>query len=89
MRQLNLSRDAYKFLSDLAAKQYRQIGQKMFALLSDPQPSDCRPLKGYEGHWRVDFGEFRLVYRFDDKTVYLVIIGKRNDDKVYKPLERK
>jgi mRNA interferase RelE/StbE len=89
MRKLDITRDAYKFLSDLAAKQYRQIGQKMLALLSDPQPADCGPVKGYDGYWRVDFGEYRIVYRFDEDTVYVVLIGKRNDDEVYKQLARK
>ncbi len=88
MRKLDISRDALKFIQELAAKQYRQIGNKMFALLTDPQPADCGPVKGHDGYWRVDFGEFRLVYRFDADTVYLTLIGKRNDDEVYRKLER-
>jgi len=88
MRNLDISRDALKFLQDLQAKQYRQIGSKMFALLSDPQLADCGPIKGYADYWRVDFGEYRLVYRYDTTTIYLLLIGKRNDDEVYKKLDR-
>ena len=88
MRRLDITRDACKFLANLQAKQYRQVGQKTFALLADPQPNDAGPLKGSD-YWRVDVGEFRIVYRFDEDTVYLTLIGKRNDDDVYKKMERK
>ena len=87
MRKLDINRDAYKFLSDLQAKQYRQVVQKVFGLMTDAQPNDASQLKGSE-FWRADIGEYRIVYKFDDATVYVVIIGKRNDDEVYKKLER-
>jgi mRNA interferase RelE/StbE len=38
---------------------------------------------------RVDQGECRTVYFFDDDTVTIVVIGKRNDDEVYTRAERK
>lgn len=88
MRKLDMSRDAHKFVADLDAKQYRQVVRKVFALLTDPEPGDAGKLRGYD-YWRVDVGEFRIVYYFDDETVYVVLIGKRNDDEVYKDLDRK
>jgi mRNA interferase RelE/StbE len=33
-------------------------------------------------------GEYRVVYRYDDESVYVVVCGKRNDDEVYRRLER-
>lgn len=89
MRKLDVAHDALKFFEDLQAKQYRQIGTKMFALLSDPKTADCGPVKGYDNYWRVDFGEYRIAYRYDETTVYVLAIGKRNDDEIYKKLERK
>jgi mRNA interferase RelE/StbE len=88
MRKLEISRAAHKFFSELDAKQYRQVGKKMFALLTTPQPADSGKLQGYD-YLRVDVGEFRIVYHFDDETVYVVLIGKRNDDEIYKDLARK
>lgn len=88
MRKLDISRDAHKFVSGLDAKQYRQVVKKAFALLNDPEPADSSKLKGYE-YLRVDVGEYRIIYHFDDETVYLVLIGKRNDDEIYKDLGRK
>jgi mRNA interferase RelE/StbE len=45
-------------------------------------------MRGYPFH-RVDIGEYRIVYAWDDKTVDVFLIGKRNDDEVYKRLKRK
>lgn len=88
MRNLDITRDALKFLEDLQAKQFRQVGIKVFALLGDPTPPDAQPLRGYD-YWRADVGEYRIVYRFDDQTVFVYLIAKRNDDEVYKQLSRK
>jgi len=88
MRKLDMTRDAYKFLEDLQAKQFRQVAMKALSLLNDPSPSDSSLLKGYD-YYRVDVGEYRIVYKFDEDTVFLVLIGKRNDDEVYKTLKRK
>ena len=54
-----------------------------------PHPQDSCLLKGYEELRRVNIGEYRIVYKFNDTTIYLVIIGKRNDDEVYRSLVRK
>jgi mRNA-degrading endonuclease RelE of RelBE toxin-antitoxin system len=45
--------------------------------------------KGYPDLYRKDVGEYRIIYKFDDETVYVLLIGKRNDDDVYKRLTRK
>ena len=33
-------------------------------------------------------GEYRIVYRIDSDTLFVEIIGKRNDDEVYRQLRR-
>jgi mRNA interferase RelE/StbE len=71
-----------------AIKQFRQVGQKVLSLLADPKPNDAAPLKGFD-YRRTDVGEYRIVYRFDDETVYVVLIAKRHDDEVYKKLGQK
>jgi len=47
--------------------------------------SDYSQLKSYS-YFRVDSGEYRIVYRFDTDTVYTVLIGKRKGDEVYDKL---
>jgi len=85
MRTLKLSHDAEKAWSGLQAKQYKQIGNAVLALLKDPVPMDSLLLKGAtRGERRVDIGEFRVIYTFDDDVVNVLVIGKRNDNEVYK-----
>ncbi len=83
MRRLDITHDAARFWDRLDAKQYRQIGRKLLALMADPTPQDSAVLRG-SPYRRADVGEFRIVYRFDETTLNVARIGKRNDDEVYK-----
>ena len=87
MRKLNMDRDAIKYLQDLDAKQSKQVASKMLSLMANPTPGDYSQLKG-SSYSRVDSGEYRIVYRFDAENVYVVLIGKPNDE-VYEKLKRK
>ncbi len=58
-------------------------------LLENPKPYDSTSLKGYPDLRRKDIGEYRIIYKIKDDIVYILLIGKRNDDEVYKQLKRK
>jgi mRNA interferase RelE/StbE len=47
-------------------------------------------LKGYPGFYRVDSGEYRIIYRFtpEEDLVEIILVGKRNDDEVYEQFKR-
>ncbi|AAY61453.1 putative cytotoxic translational repressor of toxin-antitoxin (TA) system RelE [Rickettsia felis str. Pedreira] len=32
-------------------------------------------------------GEYRIIYRFNETTIYVILVGKRNDSEVYKLLK--
>ena len=86
MLRLQISRDSRKFLDTLPPKQFRQVVQKVFSLLADPRPHDTKELKGYP-FLRSDIGEYRIIYELqNDDTLRLIVIGKRNDDEVYRNL---
>ena len=78
------------FLKGLQPKIAAQIAKKTLSLNIDPLPNDSKQLKGYPGYYRVDSGEYRIVYRFKPKEdlVEVILVGKRNDDDVYKKLDR-
>ena len=82
-----LEKRAQKFLARLPVKQGRQAKDKLFALLADPFPPDSKKLKGsaFRG---VDFGEYRIIYSVASDTLYIPIVGKRNDDEVYRKLKQ-
>lgn len=78
------------FLHGLQPKIVAQIAKKILALSVDPFPADSKKLAGYSDLYRVSIGEYRIVYRFlvDEDLVEVILVGKRNDDEVYKQLKR-
>jgi mRNA interferase RelE/StbE len=88
MLKLDLTRDTLDFLEALPGKQYKQIVGTLFGLLKNPEPQDAKKLVGYP-YRRVDAGEYRIVYDTQDDVLRVFLIGKRNDDEVYKELKRK
>lgn len=78
------------FLKGLQPKIAAQIAKKVMSLNIDPFPADYKELAGYPGYYRIDSGEYRIVYRFDAEAdlVEVILVGKRNDDEVYNQLKR-
>ena len=93
MPKVELYRPAAKFLQNLPPKQARQVASKITALREElapesaRRPSDVKPLKGYP-YWRADVGEYRIIYHVAGDTLHVPLIGKRNDDEVYRRLHR-
>ena len=86
---LKLSRQAGRFIKSLPPKQYKQVVGTVLGLLNNPEPHDSKVLKGSKvNNRRADIGEYRIVYRVEDDTLIVPVIGKRNDDEVYKLLDR-
>ena len=72
-------------MDDLPPKQFRQIIKKVFALLENPRPHDSEELRGYP-FLRNDVGEYRIIYDLRGDTLRLILVGKRNDEEVYRHL---
>jgi mRNA interferase RelE/StbE len=85
---LRIAKTAEKDLLSLQTKQFNQIAKKIFSLQGNPRPQDCGALKGYPNGYRVDQGEYRILYTIDDeqKMVDIFRVGKRNDNEVYRNL---
>lgn len=89
MLKIEISKRAEKFIRKLPAKQARQITAKIIELRTNPEPHDSQKLKGYEKYRRTDIGEYRVVYFVQNQIVLIILlVGKRNDDEVYKQLKR-
>lgn len=88
MYRLDLTKAAGKFLEKLNPKQFRQIVTTIFNLRKQPQPPDSKQLIGFSKYRRVDTGEYRIIYRVVKDTIKVCVIGKRNDDEVYKKFKR-
>src|SRR3989338_4889916 len=88
MRKIDLTKRAAEFLKQLPPKQCKQNFTAILKLAVNPAPHDASQLRGYDHLYRVDVGEYRIVYRFDRETVYVLLIGKRNENEIYRELKR-
>ncbi len=88
-RTLDYTKDFLKELRTLPPKHFKQVVSKVLALTDEPFPADAKLLQGYADLWRVDSGEYRIVYTATNARVEIIIAGKRNDDEVYRKLARK
>lgn len=86
MRKVEFSKQADKILEKLYKSNKKQaisIAKEVQNLALNPLPSDTKKLKGYE-YYRVRVGNYRIIYHFDENTLFVTIINKR--DVVYKNL---
>lgn len=87
---LTLSKDAQKFIAKLEEKQARQIALRIMDLKNFGHLHDSKKLKGSEiDYYRVDAGEFRIIYQIEEETILILLVGKRNDNEVYNQFKRK
>jgi len=62
--------NAKKDLDKLPTKIFNQIKNKISLLSQNPLPSGCLKLTAEEGY-RLRTGNYRLIYRIDDKELHL------------------
>jgi mRNA interferase RelE/StbE len=87
MLKLDLTHEAKRFLDGLPPKQFRQVVNKVISLMENPLPQDSRSLSGAPFR-RADIGEFRIIYRVEAECLKVALIGKRNDDEVYRRINK-
>ncbi|ATG89554.1 type II toxin-antitoxin system RelE family toxin [Methylomonas koyamae] len=80
MRQLDFTKSAERSLRKLAESDQRiakQVKIKLLALLQEPQPPESLKMVGNPEYLRVRVGKYRIIYRFDETMLYIVLIAKR------------
>ncbi|MTJ52263.1 type II toxin-antitoxin system RelE/ParE family toxin [Anabaena sp. UHCC 0253] len=84
--KLNIKKSVRKELLKLQPKFFKQVMSKILSLIDNPKPQDYKSLKGFPDLYRVDQGEFRIIYKIQDEEIEIFRVGKRNDDEVYENL---
>jgi mRNA interferase RelE/StbE len=87
---IDLKPKAEKFIKSLPPKHKGQVKDCILVLQQNPTPNDARPLIGYENYNSVDIGEYRIIYRYESEKdqVMVVLVGKRNDNAIYRVAKR-
>ncbi len=84
---LVLGSRARRFVEKLPPKHFGQIDAQLSMLSNTPFPPDSKRLVGFDWY-RVHVGEYRIIYNVRGNILDVPLIGKRNDDEVYKKLKR-
>ena len=91
MLRIDIAKRVEKFQARLPAKHRRQIAARIIDLANDPNAQDTKALQGADFR-RADSGEYRIAYRIAHRVtgqaLQIVLVGKRNDDEVYRQLKR-
>jgi mRNA interferase RelE/StbE len=64
----------------------QRIQEKITALKQEPIPAGAEPIEGYEKHFRIRIGQYRVVYEVahEIRIITVIRIGHRKD--VYRQL---
>lgn len=91
MLKRQITRDAEKALDKMTNKHFCQVYEAIEALRVQPEPEDSKELVSNvrPKRRRKDVGEYRIIYWYDTETLYIDLVGKRNDDDGYKKAKRK
>ncbi len=89
MRILDINNETLKFLKNLPNKHKNQLKEKINDLILNPNQNDAKYLVGYKPFLRCDVGEYRIIYKYNDELLHIVLVGKRNDDEVYSKFKRR
>lgn len=76
----------FKKIPSIDQKQILGTVQKKLSV--DPKAYG-KPLRGeFSGYWRLRIGDYRVVYKIvkDEVLVYVIKVGIRRDDQVYREL---
>ena len=90
MPAIDLKPKAKKFIESLPPKHKRQVKDSILSLQEKPMPHDAKKLLGYEDYIRMDTGEYRIIYQYNEikDLITVVLVGKRNDDNIYRVAKR-
>ncbi len=90
MLKINISKKAQEFLNSIPAKHYKQILSKIEKIAENENNVPSIKLKGYTKFKRAKCGEYRIIFYIENDILILeiVLIDKRNDDKIYKEFSR-
>lgn len=62
---------------------------KIDKLAENPNSVPSKLVINHAPNRRAKSGEYRIIYEILDNTLYIKLIGIRNDDAIYKMLDRK
>ncbi len=83
---VKLTRSVVRQVGRLQAKIRSQIDRRFEELKSNPRPHDSKRLVGRHKSYRIDSGEYRILYDVDDEIRLVAVWRVRHRKDVYRNL---
>jgi len=86
MYKVELKPKAAKFVQAQIRKIQRQLISRLTGLAADPRPQNCKLLHSKEQLYRIDSGDYRIVYQIQDRKRLVIVAKIRHRKDVYRGL---
>ena len=84
--QVIISAPAKRNLKKLSYSLQKRIEAKIAALSTNPRPAGVKALKSSDNLLRLRVGEYRVVYKVEDKRLIVIVIQVGHRREVYRKL---
>jgi mRNA interferase RelE/StbE len=81
---VEFSERAAKSMERLPTKILERVSNATDGLEVNPRPSGCVKLEGKIDTYRLRVGDYRIVYRVEDKILFVLVIDVDHRSKVYR-----
>src|SRR5205823_7638950 len=80
---IQYARSAREELESLPGKVQDRIIEAIDALEQNPRPQGCKKLHGSDDRYRIRIGNYRVIYKIDEKAVTVLIVRIRDRKDAY------
>ena len=84
--ELHIERHAERDLKKLEAPLFTQIVTKIKELADNPHPQGSKKITGSQNDWRLRIGDYRVLYKIDNKTKTIKIMRVKHRRGAYRDL---
>ncbi|HHT9117865.1 MAG TPA: type II toxin-antitoxin system RelE family toxin [Candidatus Hypogeohydataceae bacterium YC38] len=84
MYEVYLERVAERDLKHLSVENFHRIIPQIKALAENPRPQGCRKLSGSRRDWRIQVGDYRVIYEIDDRAKAVRIMRVKHRREAYR-----
>ena len=84
--RVDVARVADRALAKIEASARKRILERIAALGDDPQPAGSKKLTGEVDAYRLRVGDYRVLYRIEEKVLLILVVKIGHRREVYRGL---
>ncbi len=84
MYELLLESRAQRDLRRLPPDTFKRVIRAIEVLAANPRPAGCRKIAGSENDWRIQVGDYRVIYQIDDTARVVRVMYVRHRREAYR-----